>query len=990
MPERDAVPPPLAGPARAANAEAAARAMATLLEAAPPALHAVLADARHQPLLHAMLGSSPHLAELARREPATLAFMLDHGFAPAFERVLEDLAKLPPATPRDKLGAALRTAKRRGSLVIAAADVARAWNVPAVCRAITSLAEATLCAAAAHLLLATHQAGRLALPDPANPAQGSGLIVLGMGKLGAGELNYSSDIDLIVLFDHAAAVYRGDDIQGCYVRIARDLVKLMEERTEGGYVFRTDLRLRPDPAATPLALSTDAAAAYYGSLGQNWERAAMIKARAVAGDIEAGGKFLAELRPWVWRRHLDFAAIRDIHAMRRQIISHKLAKNGGGAEVGVAGHDVKLGRGGIREIEFFAQTQQLVWGGRLPGLRTPRTLDALAALADSGKIPAATAENLSESYAFLRIVEHRLQMLEDRQTHKLPEDEPGLDRLAAFLGFAHRAAFAEALLFHLRRVEAAYSDAVEAGPKLGAPDAANGGSLVFTGKGFDPDTIATLARMGFAKPEAVDAQVRGWHHGRYRATRTPRAREILTELAPALLAALGRQPDADAAFTRFDAFLANLSAGVQLLSLLRRNPALLERLARLFGAAPGLADLVAQHPAVLDGFLAGGAPEDDPAVALAPLLADATHFEAALDALRRFAAERNLAIAIAELDGTLGTDAAGRARTAVAEACLAALLPRVEADFAERHGRIPGGQFAVLGLGKLGAREMLAGSDLDLIMVYAHDDAAEASDGPPSSGARRLDPVTYFARLAARLVAAITAPTAAGKLYEVDMRLRPTGNKGPIAVQLDGFTRYHAQESWTWERMALTRARVVAGPPDFARRIDAVLRDVLTRPGDASRIRADAAAMRARIAESFPPDDAWDVKHRHGGLMEVEFIAQALQLAHAPAHPEVLSPNTGAALAALAEAGALPPATAQALGDAARRWRAISSGLRLVVGDRRRRDPPGPAAQAALARMVFGRAASDAPETLAVALSGTMDSDARAVRSAFMAHICGA
>ena len=978
MPNSDAAPP-LAGPARAADAEAAARAMATLLEASPPALHAALADARHAPLLHAMLGSSPHLADLARREPATLAFMLDHGFAPAFERVLEDLAQLPPATPREKLGAALRTAKRQGSLVIAAADVARAWDVPTVCGAITRLAEATLGAAAAHLLLATHQAGRLQLPDPANPAHGSGLIVLGMGKLGAGELNYSSDIDLIVLFDHGANVYRGDDIQGCYVRIARDLVKLMEERTEGGYVFRTDLRLRPDPAATPLALSTDAAAAYYGSLGQNWERAAMIKARAVAGDIEAGGKFLAELRPWVWRRHLDFAAIRDIHAMRRQIISHK-----GGAEVSVAGHDVKLGRGGIREIEFFAQTQQLVWGGRLPGLRTPRTLAALAALAEAGKIPAATAENLSESYAFLRIVEHRLQMLEDRQTHKLPEDEPGLDRLAAFLGFTDRAAFAEALLFHLRRVETAYSDAVEAGPKLGAPDAANGGSLVFTGKGFDPDTIATLAKMGFAKPEAVDAQVRGWHHGRYRATRTPRAREILTELAPALLAALGRQPDPDAAFTRFDAFLAKLSAGVQLLSLLRSNPPLLERLARLFGAAPGLADLVAQHPAVLDGFLAGGAPEDDPAVALAPLLADATHFEAALDALRRFAAERNLAIAIAELDGTLGTDAAGRARTAVAEACLAALLPRVEADFAERHGRIPGGQFAVLGLGKLGAREMLAGSDLDLIMVYAHADNAEASDGT-----RALDPVTYFARLAARLVAAITAPTAAGKLYEVDMRLRPTGNKGPIAVQLDGFIRYHAQESWTWERMAMTRARVVAGPPDFALRIGAVLHEILTRPGDAARIGADAAAMRARIAESFPPDDAWDVKHRHGGLMEVEFIAQALQLVHAPAHPSVLSPNTGAALSALAEAGALPATTASALAKAARRWRAISSGLRLVVGDRRRRDPPGSAAQAALARMVFGRAALEAPESLAASLAETMDSDARAVRSAFLAHICG-
>jgi glutamate-ammonia-ligase adenylyltransferase len=965
---------PAPGPARAADAEAAARALATLIENAPD--QAALADPRHAALLCAMLGSSAHLADLARREPATLATALTHGFDPALAQVMAALAAEPPDQPREKLASQLRTAKRQAALVIAAADIARAWDVPRVCAAIAALAEAALHQAARHLLLAAHEAGRLRLPDPADPARGSGLILLGMGKLGARELNYSSDIDLIVLFDHAAAVYRGDDIQGCHVRIARDLVRLMEERTEGGYVFRTDLRLRPDPAATPLALSTDAAAAYYGSLGQNWERAAMIKARAVAGDVPAGEKFLAELRPWIWRKHLDFAAIRDIHAMRRQIFSHK-----GGDAVAVAGHDVKLGRGGIREIEFFAQTQQLVWGGRWPMLRTPRTLDALDALARAGKVPAPVAADLAESYAFLRVVEHRLQMIEDRQTHRLPSDEAGLDRLAAFLGYNDRGALSDAVLFHLRRVEAAYSDAVEAGPTLAVPDTLGGGSLVFTGKGHDPDTIAALARMGFAKPEAVDAAVRGWHHGRYRATRTARSREILTELAPVLLAALARQADPDAAFTRFDAFLARLSAGVQLLSLLRRNPALLERLANLFGAAPGLSDHVAAHPAVLDGFLAGGAPDDDPEAALAPLLADARHFEEALDALRRFAAERNLAIAIAELDATLDTDAAGRARSAIAEACLKALLPRVEADFAARHGRVPGGDFAVLGLGKLGGREMLAGSDLDLVMVYAHAPGAEASDGP-----KRLDPVTYFARLAARLVAAITAPTAAGKLYEVDMRLRPTGNKGPIAVQLDGFARYHAEESWTWERMALTRARVVAGPAAFARRIEAVLQEALARPSDPSRLRTDAAAMRQRLAENFPATDAWDVKHRDGGLMEVEFVAQVLQLTHAAADPIVLSPTTATALAALARAGALPPAQADSLAQAARRWRAIASGLRLTVGARRGKDAPGPTAQAALARMVFGRLAGPAD---AARLAATMDSDAKAVRAAFMAHISG-
>jgi glutamate-ammonia-ligase adenylyltransferase len=963
------MPAPVPGPAQASDPLSAARTLEDLAGADPTAFAPLLAPA-HRPLVEALAGNSPHLAELIRREPASLAAMLEQGPELTFAGIMAALSALPPSATRADIEAGLRRAKRRGALVIAAADVAGYWDVPRVTEAISDLAATALARAAAHLLLEGQARGRFALPEASDPARGSGLIVLGMGKLGARELNYSSDVDLIVLYERDAGVYRGDDIQGAYVRIARDLVRLMEERTADGYVFRTDLRLRPDPAATPLALSTDAAASYYGSLGQNWERAAMIKARPVAGDNAAGARFLAELRPWIWRRHLDFAAIRDIHAMRRQIFSHK-----GGAEVAVAGHDVKLGRGGIREIEFFVQTQQLVWGGREPALRSPRTLDALDALAQAGKIAAEDAGDLARCYRFLRRLEHRLQMIADRQTHRLPEAPEELRALALFLGYADADALSDAVLGHLRLVERIYSSTIEAGPALSVASDAGGGSLVFTGKEDDPDTIATLSRMGFANAGSVAATVRGWHFGRYRATRTARARELLTELAPALLAALGRQREPDQAFARFDAFLARLSAGVQILSLLRRNPPLLERLAVLFGAAPGLADYLATHPAVLDGFLAGNGTGSDATASLAPMLADARDYEDVLDGLRRVARERDVLVGIAELDASLDTDAAAAARCETTEACLAALLPTTEADFARRHGRIAGGQLAIVALGKLGGREMLWGSDLDLILVYDHD-----RDAGPSDGEKPLDPVTYFARLAQRVIAAITVPTRSGKLYDVDMRLRPTGNKGPIATSLASFTRYHAGESWTWERMALTRARVVAGPGPLGADIEAAVRAALARPAQADSIRADAVAMRRRIAETFPADRPLEIKHRAGGLMELEFVAQALQLIAAPADPTVPAPSTSAALANLARAGLIPADQAASLIQAGRRWRACISILRLCAAPATTLDAlPDPVVEA-LGRAVLGARDGSVDRS---ALAAQMEQDAGAVRRAF-------
>lgn len=954
-------------------------------------------------LLAALGGHSPYLADLALREAATLERVLDRGPDQALALALDPLGRADPAATREQVATLLRQAKRQAALIVAVADIAGLWPLDKVTGALSDLAERTLDLACAHLLLAAAERGELKLPrgaagqgrtDPRAIGKGSGLIVLGMGKLGGGELNYSSDIDLMVLYDPGAA-YHADRAGALFVRLARDLVRLMEERTAEGYVFRTDLRLRPDPAATPLAVSMPAAIQYYESMGQNWERAAMIKARPVAADRALGEQFLREIRPFVWRRHLDFAAVADIHSIKRQIHAHKAAR-GAGAQVALAGHDVKLGRGGIREIEFTAQVLQLIWGGRDPGLRDPTTLGALAALVAAGKLERRAAADLADAYVFLRTLEHRLQMVADRQTHRLPEDPREIARIASFLGFDSAGAFGDALLGHLGRVERHYAGLFESAPALSrggeaetaaaaAAAAANGeGNLVFTGVEDDPETIATLRRMGYAEPGSVAAMVRGWHHGRPRATRSQRARELLTELMPRLLGAFGRQHDPDRALARFDSLLMRLPAGVQVLSLLHRNPALLDRVAGILGAAPQLADHLARNPAAMEGLLAGtlSATGADPSAVLPALVKEARHLEEALEAARRIATERKFEIDAAALEGTLDADTAGGLRSDLAESAIAALLPRVAADFAERYGRVPGGALAVVALGKLGGREMLPGSDLDLVLIYDHDEEAGGSEG----GRRSLAPSEYFIRLAPQMVSAITAPGGEGRLWEVDMRLRPSGNKGPVAVRLSAFERYHAEESWTWERMALTRARAIAGPPALKRRIAEAIRAAILDPARAEAAPAEAGAMRRRMLKELPPEGPWDVKAMPGGLVEVEFIAQALQLRHAPARPEILAATTRVALARLGKAGILDAEEAAALIRAERLWRTTIGLVRLTQGRTRDEALPEPAAAALLRAALPLLDGTDPPVDLP-GLRAQMQRCARDVRAAFNRHV---
>ncbi len=918
-------------------------------------------------LLATLGGHSPYLADLALREAPTLARLVERGPDEAQALAMAPLRHADPAAGRDQVAALLRQVKRQSALIIAVADIADMWGLDQVTGALSDLAEASIDFACTHLLLAAAERGELKLPpgnkrDPRATGKGSGLIVLGMGKLGGRELNYSSDVDLMLLYDPDAAAYHRDAAGAAYVRLGRDLVKLMEERTADGYVFRTDLRLRPDPAATPLAVSLPAALQYYETLGQNWERAAMIKARPVAGDRALGEHFLREIRPFIWRRHLDFAAMADIHSIKRQIHAHKGSK-GAGATIALGGHDVKLGRGGIREIEFTAQVLQLIWGGRDPTLRDPTTLGALGLLATAGKLDRRAAADLADAYGFLRQLEHRIQMVDDRQTHRLPAAEDGLRRIASFMGYDGLDSFTAAFMGHLRRVERHYAQQFESAPALSGAGATGKGNLVFTGVEDDPDTLATLAGMGFTEPHSVAAMVRGWHHGRPRATRSARARELLTAIMPMLLAALGRQVEPQKALARLDGLLARLPAGVQVLSLLHRNPALLDRIAGILGAAPALADHLAQNVAALDGLLAGNfAPQgaDATGAQIAALVKEARHLEEALESARRLAFERRFEIDAATLEGRLDVATAGALRSDLADAALAALLPRLAADFAERYGRVPGGQLAVVALGKLGGREMLPGSDLDLVLLYDHDaDATESQGGP-----RALPASQYFIRLAQQVIGAISSAGAEGRLYEVDMRLRPSGNKGPVAVRLAGFEAYHQGESWTWERMALTRARVVAGPPAFRKRITEVLRAALLRPEAPGKVLADATAMRARMLKELPAEGPWDLKAMPGGLVEVEFIAQALQLAHAAANPAILATNTATALERLGSAGLLAPEEAAMLVRADRLWLGLSGLVRLTQGKRRAETPPAPVAEALLrgaAPLLGGAPPADIP-----------------------------
>ncbi len=886
------------------------------------ALAALFARApEERALIEKIAAFSPFLWQLASEDPARLLAVLQADADVHLQQLLASTGAAVDASADDgEVMRLLRRMKAEAALLIALADIGEKWPVVRVTRALSELADAALTAALRHLLRANAAAGRITLPDPARPEAGCGLAILAMGKMGALELNYSSDIDLIVLFDPAPTLAPEVEPGLFYIRIARGLVKFLQERTVDGYVFRVDLRLRPDPASTQIAVSTLAALAYYESIGQNWERAAMIKARVAAGDRAVGEALLKELVPFIWRKYLDYAAIADVHAMKRQMHAYR-----GHDEIAVEGHNIKLGRGGIREIEFFVQTQQLIAGGRHPELRGRETLTMLATLAAGGWIGEEAAHDLADAYCFLRRVEHRLQMIADEQTHTLPADPAALDRFARFLGFAGRDRFADALLGHMRKVQGHYARLFE--------DAGKGERLrlEFPDGADDPRTLDALVGLGFKNPLEISAIVRRWFAEDVPALRGEFAKSHFAELVPLLIehAANGENPDRT--LVAFDRFLGAVHGGGRLFSLLLRNPDLLALLTLALGTAPRLADIVARHPQVMDALIDpaffGAVPDAGKLAAeFARSSGEARSYEDFLDRASSFGQEHMFLIGARILSGSVSAEQAGAAYARLADVLIGAVHRAVEQSFAALHGRLPEQQSAVLALGKLGGREMTAGSDLDLILVYDFAGEHPASDGP-----RPLTGFQYFARFTQRLISALTAQTNYGALYHVDMRLRPSGRSGPVATQIDGFRAYHDVDAWTWEHMALTRARVVSASPGFAARVEAVVRDTLTRKRDRASIAADVAEMRQAIAREKGEGEPWDLKYAAGGLVDLEFIAQYLQLVHAAARPDILDTSTARALDKAWAAGLLAAEDADVLRPAARLYHNLTQVLRLCL-----------------------------------------------------------
>ncbi len=830
-------------------------------------------------------GCSPHLAGLIRSEADWLPKAVDDPCA-AVSALIAGLSQVGlPDLPLH-----LRMCKRRIALITGLADLAGAWDLAQVTGTLTRFANASVDAAIKALVGAEIGRGKLPGMTEADIPTAGGMFVLAMGKQGAGELNYSSDIDLICLFDETR--FDPDDYheaRASFIKVTRRMAAMMSEATEGGYVFRTDLRLRPDPSATPVCISSETAERYYESVGRTWERAAYIKAAPCAGDLDAAARFLETLRPFVWRKHLDFAAIQDAHDMRLRIRDHK----GLGGKLVLEGHNMKLGRGGIREIEFFTQTRQLIAGGRDPSLRVRRTDQGLNAIAAAGWVPQDTADRLYGHYAFHREVEHRLQMINDAQTHSLPKTDEGFARLAAMMGRDLAGLRAE-LRDRLEEVH----DTIES---FFAPD-----PVVGTSDNFGAEVTARWPT--------------------YPALRSSRAVEIFDRLRPEILGRLKEAAKPEEALLQFDSFLKGLPAGVQLFSLFDANPQLTQLIVDVAATSPALSAYLSRNSGVFDAVIGGSFFAEWPGGAalqdeLSKVLDAADDYEAQLLAARRWAKEWHFRVGVHHLRGLIDADTSGAQYADLAEAIVACLWPCVVAEFSRKHGPQPGRGAVVMAMGSLGASRLNATSDLDLIVIYDAD-GVEASIGKRSLSTR-----PYYARLTQALVTALSAPMAEGRLYEVDMRLRPSGRSGPVATSVQSFQAYQREEAWTWEHLALTRARAVAGASELGAQVDAFRRALLADKGQGATVLSDLADMRARIAEAKPPQGDWDPKTGAGRLQDTELIAQAAALrAGSPAR------DAAAQLAAGVADGWLDAADARAIARAAGLFWRIQAAARLLTG----------------------------------------------------------
>lgn len=838
-----------------------------------PQKEALLANPIGKRMVECIFSNSPYLSNcIIRGTPFFLhlcAAAIEDTVTPFFQDLQVQMSHV---ASQEALMVTLRNFKQRCSLLVAVADIFGVWQLEDVAGTLSRFAEVAVSGVTNFLLKKAKERGELSSDAP----EDSGLIILAMGKLGASALNYSSDIDLIFFFDPQKTPYVGKQTTQVFLnRFAQDFTKILEERTADGYVFRVDLRLRPDPASTPPAVSIPAAERYYETVGQNWERAALIKARPIAGDFAAAELFLKWLSPFIWRKYLDYASIQDIHSIKRQIESKT-----GVVPKHLLGYNVKLGHGGIREVEFFAVTQQLIWGGKQPKLRSIRTIQTLKNLTDAGKIKQSTCDEMIKAYRFFRAVEHRLQMVDDQQTHSLPDTPEMFAQFARFMDFESAESFERTLSDWLKLVQRHYGQLFRGAPSLASP--IEGGSLVFTGTNNDPETVKTIAKMGFKNADDISEIIRGWHHGRRAATRTKRARELITEITPTLLASFSQTAYSDLAFTRFDEFLSKVPPSVQIFELFYVKPELLGIFAEIMGGYPYLSDSLSRKPELLDYILSTdfylALPQKEVLInQLEEEIGETKSLEDILNIIRRFAHDRQFRVGVQLIQHKTTPHDASIGLSNIARAILEVLQKHILREFKEKHGAFAEQNFTVLAFGKLGSRELTFGSDLDLVFIY--EASGEGSD---------LSVSEYFARAGRRMITGLTAMTGEGTLYDIDTRLRPSGKDGPVASSVESFTQYYHGTAWTWEFMALTRARALTGNNAFKLKIKNTIKELLRQPRDRAQLATDIRDMRDKIAKEHPATSPLDIKYIRGGLIDIEFITQFLQLAYGQQHPAIL------------------------------------------------------------------------------------------------------
>ena len=826
-------------------------------------------------ILNLAITSSPYLKRLIKSEEDLISEIKSKGFYTAYKNILSSLEELSYEIDSIKVRKSLRIFKKRASLLIALGDLSGIFDLSEVTKFLSILADKCLDSALSHLLKKYAQEGKISLKDDNRPLSDCGITIIGMGKLGAYELNYSSDIDLIYLFDAQKIKYFGNkEIGDFMIKFAKELTSLIEQRDKDGYVFRVDLRIRPDPLSTPIIMTVNAAENYYESFGQNWERAAMIKARAVAGDLTLGKEFISRIYPFVWRRSLDFKAINDIKDIKKQISSRLQEEK----EFKGFGYNIKLGKGGIRDIEFFVQVQQLIWGGRCKSLQVSDTLSALSILNKEGYISNPTANELKSAYIFFRNLEHRLQMINDEQTHKLPINIKEFDVISLLMGFEKRENFLNILQTHLNNSSREFSKYF-----FDAKSNKEGSKLIFSGEEDNKIKIKEISNFGFSNPEIISNAIISWTRGLYTSTRSKRVQEVLPNFLPSFLGRLSKTENPDRCFYEFDDLLRSLPSGIQLISLLDSRPEVMEIVIKIIDSAALLTKTMKKYPAVIEDLINSDffLPLKDKA-SLSKEVQTLSSFESSLSNLQLWVNSKKFQAGVHLLTGLADGLDIGVFISEVASTAANKTAFWLEENFIEEYGKIPSGKISFLLLGRNGSGEAMLNSDLDIIFIY------DAPEEGYSDGGKQLDIKRYYSRFIQRYLNTLTSIGKNGRIWEVDMRLRPSGNSGPLATSLSSFIKYQKEEAWTWEHMALTKARVIYG--DLS--LEGIIKDILSQERDNKKLKEDIILMREKMTKEHRAKSYLDLKLLPGGMTDIEFIAQYFQLAYSYKAPNLLQKNT--------------------------------------------------------------------------------------------------